>query len=329
MDQFVADFTNQIKEALKIGENANLINPNKKIDNVIITGLGGSGIGGKIASELIANEIKVPVVVNNGYFIPKFASKNTLVIVSSYSGNTEETVSAMRQALDVPCEVACVTSGGEVMQIAKETKSNCILIPGGNPPRAMLAYSLVQQLFLLNNYGLISENFKNELISSVELLDSNEEQIKDEAKDIANKIHGKTPVIYIEDYMSGVATRFKQQINENSKELCWDHVIPEMNHNELVGWAGGSNDYAPIFLINETDYSRNKVRQRVSKDIISKYSNTVIEIKSKGDSIIQRALYLIHLTDWISVYLGNIKKVDTIEVDVITGLKEELSRFND
>ena len=246
MDQFVADFTNQIKEAVKIGENANLHNPNKKIDNVIITGLGGSGIGGKIVSELIADEIKVPVIISSSYFIPKFASKNTLVIVSSYSGNTEETVSAMKQAINASCEIACITSGGEVLETAKSNNYNYIVVPGGNPPRSMLAYSLVQQLFLLNNYNLISSDFKEELTKSIDLLDANENSIKVEAEEIANKIHGKIPVIYIEDYMSGVATRFKQQINENAKELCWDHVIPEMNHNELVGWAGGSTDLMSV-----------------------------------------------------------------------------------
>lgn len=328
MDKFVANFTNQIREAIAIGEDASLKKSDKKIDNVIITGLGGSGIGGKIVSELIAEEIKIPVIINNSYFLPKFASENTLVIVSSYSGNTEETVSVLKQAIDARCEIACVTSGGEVLEIAQKNKLNFIVIPGGNPPRSMLAYSVVQQLFILSHYDLISDRFKNELSLSLDLLDNNVEEIKLEAEKVAKTIFGKIPVIYIENSLGGVATRFKQQINENAKALCWDQVIPEMNHNELVGWAGGNENIVPIFLINESDYPRNKVRQRVSKEIMTNYTSSIVEIHSRGESIIQRALYLIHLTDWVSVYLGNLKKVDTIEVDVITGLKEELSRFN-
>lgn len=327
MERFVSIFTKQLKEAIEIG-NSSSFNPfTKKITNVIISGLGGSGIGGKIVSELVQDELKVPVIINNNYFLPSFANEETLVIISSYSGNTEETVYALEQALEIGCEIACITSGGKVKQTAEEKGLNHIIIPGGNPPRSMLPYSLVQQFFILNYYNLISSKSFEEIEKSILLLDNTIDSIKTQAKGIAKKLLNKTTAIYADTSIGAVATRFKQQINENAKALCWDHVIPEMNHNELVGWAGGSNQFAAIFLKNETDFNRNQVRFNVSQEIIEKYTDTVLEIYSKGDTLIQKALYLILLTDWISVYLGNLKGVDTIEVDVISNLKEELSNI--
>lgn len=327
MQRFVSAFTKQLQEAIEIGKSTQLSPTNKAIQNIVISGLGGSGIGGKIVAQLTEKQLSVPVVINNNYALPNFANENTLVIISSYSGNTEETVSALKEAISKGCEIACITSGGEIESLAKENNINLIIVPGGNPPRAMLTYSLVQQFFILNNYGLINNSFLTEIQNSIKLLNNNEEAIKKEAKEAAEKINEKILAIYADSGYEGVTVRFKQQINENSKVLCWNHVIPEMNHNELVGWAGGSNEYAAIFLRNDNDFERNQVRMEVSKDIISKHTNTVIEIYSKGTSKIERTLYLILLTDWVSVFLADLRGVDSIEVDVITGLKNKLSSF--
>lgn len=327
MQRFVSVFAEQLTQAINIGEEAALRSAKNGIDNIVISGLGGSGIGGKIVSELVEGQLEIPVIVNNSYFLPKFANKNTLVIVSSYSGNTEETVFVLKEAIARGCETACITSGGKVAQLAKKHGLNHIIIPGGNPPRSMLTFSLVQQFYILNHYNIIDNSFSQKLNDSINLLNHAVENIKAEAERVANAILGKTVAIYANARIEGVATRFKQQINENAKALCWDHSIPEMNHNELVGWAGGNQNFAAIFLDNEDDFNRNKVRARVSKEIIGNYTDTVITINSKGNSLIEKALYLILLTDWVSVYLGNLKKIDTIEVDVITNLKNELSKF--
>lgn len=327
MQRFVSIFTQQLQEAIEIGNNSQLKPTPKAINNIVISGLGGSGIGGKIVSQLTEKQLNIPTVINNSYELPTFANENTLVIISSYSGNTEETVSTLIEAIDKGCEIACITSGGEVEALAKKHNLNHIIVPGGNPPRAMLTYSLVQQFFILNNYNIIDKSFLGNLEESITLLNKNEESIKQEAKEVANKIVGTMLAIYADSGYEGVTVRFKQQINENAKTLCWNHVIPEMNHNELVGWAGGSNNYSAIFLRNDNDFERNQVRIKASKEIILKHTDNVIEVYSKGTSKIQRTLYLILLTDWISVYLADLRKVDSIEVDVITGLKNKLSSF--
>lgn len=327
MKSLVEIFTKQLEEAIQIGKNAKLTPATNKINNVVITGLGGSGIGGKIVSQLVSNEITVPVIINNDYTIPNFVNENTLVIASSFSGNTEETLSALSAAENKNAVIACITSGGKLLELAKEKGYNHIILPEGDSPRAMLSYSLTQQLFLLNHFGLISEKPIENLGSAIQLLNNNITSIKTEAKEIANKIFNKTPIIYAEAKFEGVAVRLRQQLNENAKVLCWHHIVPEMNHNELVGWAGGNDTLAVINFHSNLDHARSSKRMEIGKEIITRYTSTYIDVYAKGDSIIEQSLYLILLGDWISVFLAELKNVDPIEVNVISFLKGELAKF--
>ncbi len=327
MKSLVEQFQNQLTEALSIGRNANLSPFNGQIDNILITGLGGSGIGGKIVSQLVADEISLPIVINNNYNIPNFVGKNTLVIVSSFSGNTEETLEAMQHAMDKGAEIACITSGGKVEQISKANNYNHIILPPGDSPRAMLSYSLTQQLFLLAHYGLIGSGFESKIESAIKLLNNEVAQIKETAKRIADAIFEKNTIIYSEGMYEGVAIRLRQQLNENAKVLCWHHALPEMNHNELVGWAGGNKSFAVIVLRNEDDYYRTQKRMDIQKPIIEQYASGYYELFSKGTNNIEKALYFILLGDWISVYLSELRGVDPIEVRVISHLKSELAKI--
>ena len=139
------------------------------------------------------------------------------------------------------------------------------------------------------------------------------------------KLNKKFPIIYACSGFEGVAIRFRQQLNENAKVLVSHNVIPEMNHNELVGWTE-KGKYAVVIIRNEVDYERNQMRIAINKEIITKYAKTIIEIKSKGESLIENTLYLIHLTDWVSFYLAEIRSVDAVEVKVIDFLKGELGK---
>jgi glucose/mannose-6-phosphate isomerase len=326
MKDLVALFTSQLAEAINIGKNASLSSCDKEIKNVVITGLGGSGIGGKIVGQLVANDIPVPVTINNDYHLPNFVNENTLVIASSFSGNTEETLAALAIAKNKGAEIACITSGGKVLEIAKSNNYNHIILPFGKSPRAMLTYSLTQQFFLLNHYNLIGNDFISQIRNAIELLNTEIENIKNEAKNIADSIFNKTTVIYSEANFEGVAIRFRQQLNENAKVLCWHNVLPEMNHNELVGWAGGNEEKAVIVLRNETDYYRTQTRMDIQKTVIEKHTSTYIECYSKGNSNTARALYFILLGDWVSVYLSELRNVDNIEVKIIDHLKSELAK---
>lgn len=327
MKKLVADFPDQIREAIHIGEQAKLSSAKKKISNVFISGLGGSGIGGTIVSELVAMEASVPITVSKGYFIPKFVNEHTLVIISSYSGNTEETLSCLDLAIKRKAKVVCVTSGGKAAEIAKKKKLDVVIIPGGNPPRACLGYSLTQLFFILSHHQLISKKFKSQLKTSYEFLLNEKNAIMAEAKTVAEKLHGKTPMIYATTYFEGIAIRFRQQLNENAKILCGHHVIPEMNHNELVGWAGGSEKISVVIFRDKDEFLRNNARIEINKEVISKYTPHITEIWSKGKSPIEKAMYFIHFGDWVSLFLSEIKGVDSMEVKVIDHLKGALSKM--
>jgi glucose/mannose-6-phosphate isomerase len=234
----------------------------------------------------------------------------------------------MESAVKNNCMVICVTSGGKIAMNAKHHECGLILIPGGNPPRACLAYSLTQILYILHHYNLISNNFKTEMSDAIELLEKEERTIHLEAKLMSDFFYNRIPVIYTIDGYNGVATRFRQQINENAKMLCWHNILPEMNHNELVGWTENHDELAVIFLRNKDDYSRTQARYAISKEVIEKYCPHTHELWSKGQSRLARTLYLIHITDWISVFLAEKKNVDVMEVKVIDHLKGELSKLD-
>lgn len=326
MDTLIANFTKQLEEAIEIGRNATINKSEHPIHNITVTGLGGSGIGGNMVAEFVSDELKVPFLVNKDYFLPKYINENSLVIVSSYSGNTEETLLALEEAIERRAKIVCVSSGGKVIEVANEKGLDFVQVPGGNPPRASLGYSLVQQLYILSYLNLISNKFEKEILSSMKLLDEAQGSIKEEAEQIAGRLINKIPIIYVTTPMASIAVRFRQQINENAKMLCWHHVIPEMNHNELVGWRIKQDDWAVVFLRNDNDFARNQLRIEINKQVISKYSNEIIEIYSKGTSHIERALYFICLTDWVSFYLSKLRHVDALEVEVIDFLKSSLAK---
>ncbi|MCB9190171.1 MAG: bifunctional phosphoglucose/phosphomannose isomerase [Flavobacteriales bacterium] len=328
MKELIKDFTNQIAHAIVIGNAYEPSDWNANISNVLISGLGGSGIGGTIAAEVVASEAHVPIVTNNGYFIPNFVSINTLFLACSYSGNTEETISAAKLAHEEGAKIVVISSGGKLKEMADELGWDFIGIPGGQPPRASFGLSFPEVLYGLHAHGIISKKFEKELEAAINLLDDNESAIQEEAKQVTEKLFGKIPVIYAADGFGGVATRFRQQINENSKMLCWHHVIPEMNHNELVGWRDKNEDLAVIIFRNETDFKNIQARMEINKGTFAEYTSTTIEVWSKGTSDLQRALYLIHLGDWVSFFLGEKKGVDITEVKVIDHLKGELAKLS-
>lgn len=327
MRRLVKQFTAQLSEALEIGEKANLKPSKNQINNIVITGLGGSGIGGKIATQIVADQIKIPAVINNDYTMPKFINENTLVIVSSFSGNTEETLEALKVAQKANSEIACITHGGKLAEIARENDYNLLILPKAFSPRAMLTYSVIQQLYLFNHYGFVNNDYVEQTKATVALLDKEVEDIISTAKQTARALQNKTFVTYSESSMEGVIVRFKQQINENSKALGWAHVFPEMNHNELVGWAGGKEEYAVIIFRSSYEHPRSSVRIDICKDIFKKHTSTVLEFNAKGDSFLAQTFYHILLGDWISVYLAELYKVDDVEVEVINFLKAELAKI--
>ena len=315
-----------MRHAIELGENVSIkttfIVP---IQNIIISGMGGSGIGGDLLSELMEGEIKVPIICNKGYTLPSFVGANSLVILSSYSGNTEETLSVGHQALTRGIKPICITSGGALAEMAKESGWDLVIIPSGRPPRASLGYSAIQLFYVLYKLNLIDISFKAKLIASADLMENTQPEVMQQAESITQKLQSKIIITFSEDKLSSVALRFKQQVNENSKAHLWVNALPEMNHNELVAWCERNEDLAVVYLVTKDMNTRVRERMAFNRPVIEKVTPHVFEIEAKGEDTYQEHFYLIHLTDWISYYLGVVKGYDPMEIDVLIALKNHMS----
>ncbi len=327
MKELIEAFPDNIKEAIGIAESANLKRPQNEIKHILMCGLGGSGIGAKLVANWLMDEIKLPVILVNDYTIPAFVNENTLVIGSSYSGNTEETTKAIDEAKSRGSHIICICSGGKLKIFCEENGYDCIIVPGGNPPRSALAYSVIQLLHIFAELGFVSHEHKASMIKGGNLIEREKESIHKLAQEMASHLFKKVGIYYAEAKYEGVIVRARQQFNENSKYLGWHHVIPEMNHNELVGWTGGDDRFAPIFFNTGDLHPRNYRRFEISQDAVQKKCGKVLLVHAKGDSFIERSIYLINIVDWASYYLCEMNGADIIDIEIIDYLKGELAKF--
>lgn len=327
MLQLIEGFPEHLVQSLNICKDTSLKPAETNFSNVLITGLGGSGIGGTIVADLIAHKSKVPIVVNKDYNIPGFVGSETLVIACSYSGNTEETLMATNQCLEAGAHVAVITSGGIIANIADKKALNKIVVPGGNPPRSMLGFSLVALLYYMAHYNIANINAEAEIPAIAKMLMAEQDSMKLHSAQLAKKLIDKVFAVYAAEGMGGVATRLRQQLNENAKMPGWDAVVPEMNHNELVGWEGGNANLAAIFLRSNHDFGRNAHRIEINKELLLQKTPHVYEIVAKHGTPLAEALYLICWGDWLSYYLSELNKVDIMDIKAIDFLKGELSKL--
>lgn len=326
MASLVEGFPGQLKDAQSVPMLHGSWPSAEGISSALVCGLGGSGIGGTILSNLCASHSKIPVNVSKEYGLPSYAGKDTLLIISSYSGNTEETLASLEEAIKRKCRIVCISSGGKVEALAKQHALPCLVVPGGMPPRACLGFSLVQLLRIAVHYHLLPENVLKELNAGISLIQKEKEQIQKDARSLASFLLNKYPILYSTGPWEGVSIRFRQQLNENAKILCSHHVVPEMNHNELVGWTSRDEKLAVVLLKDPKEYERNTLRFELLEQVIRKYTPHLVSLHAKGDSAVEKSMYLIHLCDWASVYLAELRGVDAIEVKVIDHLKTELGK---
>jgi len=328
--KYIEGFTRQLADALKIGQALDLERPGSDIRNIVIAGMGASGISANLVESLTFGRIPIPLTVCKSYNIPQFVSPHTLFIACSYSGDAEETVAALNKALLKRAQVIAVASGGKLLDICKEYNLYYIqLPPGSDSPRAMLAYNMNALFYILYHTNLIGAAFIKETENAIEFLDRGEKGIQSEAELIAKKLKGKLPMIYCDNRLHAMALRFQQQLNENAKQLAHVNTFPEMNHNELAGWHFPENILPflqPIYLYSDHDHERVEKRMELCRDYFEKKSNSIIDIIGEGASLLEQYYYLIHLTDWISFYLAKKNGVDPDPTEPVMKLKKELER---
>ena len=330
MRELLEGFTKQLHMALEVGSKIAVTQPEDEIRNVVIAGLGGSGIGGTLAEAITYNDIKAPISLAKSYEIPSFVGKHTLFVACSFSGNTEETLEVLGKALEAGAKVVAITTGGKLAALAEEKGLDRVVFEGLAPnPRQHLPYSLTLLLLTLKAYGLTALDFESQAANAAKLIDDNFDSIKAEAKELAGKLKGKLPILYSGTQLGGLTVRFQQQLNENSKQLAHANVFPEMNHNELVGWKKLENILGQSVVMvfrSPSEHSRVGMRLDICTEIFEKKAEEVITLQPKGNSLLEQILYYTSLTDWVSFFLAELNEVDPFPVDVITYLKDELAK---
>jgi glucose/mannose-6-phosphate isomerase len=325
MDKLIEKFPAQMLEAVELTKGIKLSKRAHTINNVLVCGLGGSGIAGNLAYDLTADQITVPVLVNKGYELPSFAGDNTLLILCSYSGNTEETLSCAAQAVERGLKPVCVASGGKLKELAQKHNFDFIQVPGGAPPRTTLGFGSTILLYILDQFALIDLTVSEEITALSEFLTHEQAGIKADSQVLAKVLKDKTVIVYSEGRIESAILRLKQQINENSKSNCWINVLPELNHNELVGWKFKNDTLAALFFRTDFENPRNVLRFDFIHPVVAANVSMVQEVKAKGKTLLEQYFYLIHFGDWLSYYMAIEHGVDPVEVHVIDKLKNHLS----
>lgn len=313
-----------------MGQTMDLHRPGSDTRNIVISGMGASGIAANLVESLTFGRVPIPITVCKSYSLPQFVSPHTLFIACSYTGDTEETVAALHKALLKRASIIAVASGGKLLDIAREYNLFYIQLPAGaESGRYMIGHMMTALLYALYHTNLIGAAFIKETENAIEYIDRGEKAIQVEAELIARKLKGKLPIIYCDARLHAMATRFQQQLNENSKHLAHVNVFPEMNHNELTGWQH-PEAILPllqvIYLYSDHDHERIEKRMEICRSIFEGKSNPIIDIVAEGASLLEQYYYLLHLTDWISYWLARENGVEPDPSETRLYLKKELDK---
>lgn len=324
MSKVITDSPEQLKVGLSLAENIKILGDFK---NVIICGIGGSALPYDILNSVVRPEI--PVYIHRDYNLPEFANSQSLIICISYSGNTEEGVSSLKEAVNKNLKVVAIATGGKFEEIAKENKILFVKIPSGIQPRSATGYLFSALVKVLINSAIIKDISFNILDLVSELKDANEE-LQKEGKKLAKKIEKKIPIIYASNTFETVAHILKIKFNENSKIPAFYNVFPELNHNEMVGYTGikklGSKNFVVIILQNSEDHLRTQKRMKLTANLIKKSGVKVEFIEVKKGSVMFKIFSTLLLGDWISYYTALNQKVDPSPVKLVEDFKKQMAK---
>jgi len=307
-----------------------------KINNIIFNGIGGSAISGDIIQSLMWNKLNIPIYVNRNNKLPKWANKNTLVITQSYSGNTEETLNFFKQSFQKKCKMISISSGGKLQTFCEKREINHIKLPQGLIPRNAISYFIFISLIILEKTGLTNNIYKlnlEEILNVTKgVIKQNNKNVKTEknpSKKIALKILNTIPQLYGWGIFSPIAKRWSNQFNENSKLISKYDIIPESNHNDIVGWSQNyeiSKKFS-CFLFRDKHLENIDMSKRLNfmKILYSDSSANLIEIYNEGNDSLSKILYLISFGDYISCYTAILREIDPTPVLIIDELKEKMN----
>lgn len=300
--------------------------------NVVVTGMGGSALAAGMAKTWLS--LPVPFEVVKNYTLPQYVGKNTLVVASSYSGNTEETLSALADAEKRGARTAVLAAGGALLAVAKDKRYPHVQLPGDLQPRMAVVYNLNALIALLESFGLV-QNKRAGLGSVADWLSQaiavwapgvpTEQNL---AKQLAEKAVGKTPVVYAGPLMAPVAYKWKISFNENAKNVAFWNELPEFNHNEFIGWSSHpvEKPFAVFDLVSSFENPRVLKRFDISDRLLSGKRPKAVRVDLQGETPLHHMLWGATLADFVSIYLAILNGVNPTPVDLIEKLKAELAR---
>jgi glucose/mannose-6-phosphate isomerase len=322
----------QLRDAMWRVESANLA-PYDCPGGLVVAGMGGSAIGGSLARAVLGDRASRPVVLARGYALPAWTTPDTTVLCASYSGNTEETLAVFEAAGALGARRIAATTGGKLAEAAREDGVPVIPFPGGFQPRAAVAYSLVTALEVAGLCGA-----GERLHAEIDVAAAHAEHLVAKwspdapddclAKELARGLQGTIPQIAGAGLTAPIAYRWKTQINENAQVPSFSNELPELDHNEIVGWDGAPElgRFSAVFLDDSDLHPRIRQRLELTRGLIAGNAAATYRIESIGETRMERLVSLVLLGDLVSLYLAVLRGIDPSPVQVIERLKGELAR---
>lgn len=305
--------------------------PSKPISNVVLSGMGGSALPGVFLSSWPG--MTVPFEISRNYSLPSHVNEHSLVIASSYSGNTEESLSSLEDAEKRGAQIVVIAAAGKLLEIAKEKNYPLFQIPSGVQPRMTSLYFLAAFIQLLEPLGLVPEGSQKELDAAGGWLEqfvagwrADVPVSKNPTKQIAQELMGKTVIVYSGPKLFPAANKFKICINENAKNLAWVNQYPEFSHNEFIGWSSHpvQKPFAVVEIRSNLEHPRIQKRFEVSERLLSGKRPSPIVITPQGETLVQQLLWTIVHDDFVSIYLAILNGVNPTPVDLVEKFKVEL-----
>jgi glucose/mannose-6-phosphate isomerase len=329
------DFPAQCERAMRLALEWSLPPLPREPHLVVISGMGGSGIGGDYLRALFEAESHLPALVVRDYHLPHCVDEHTLVFTVSYSGNTEETLACYSAARERDAMIVSLSSGGELQAWAHRDGVPHLQVPGGQPPRTALGYLFLPMLVLCERWSLLPDmeaartRTLQRLVQGRNRWGIHTPYEQNPAKQLAQALHRRIPLLYGSGgYRAIIATRWKGQINENAKQHAFANTFPELNHNEILGWVGATQqaDNFSVVVLRDPDESRQtRTRIEVTRNLVGNAAEWH-EVWAEGASLLERLLTLTYLGDFVSLYLAYLNQVDPYTIDYIDLLKAELKK---
>jgi glucose/mannose-6-phosphate isomerase len=331
----IRELPQQCRSAWTLAGEVELPPLQEEVRHVVVVGMGGSAIGGALLQGMVAGECAVPITVVRGYTLPAFVrGSQYLVVGCSYSGDTEEVLSAFGEGLERDVQTVAVATGGELAALAQEERVPLVRFDYQSQPRAALGYSFTLLLGLLFRLGLLRD-YAADVEEAIQVMESWQTEIDSEvptarnrAKSLADRLKGQLPVIYGAGFLAAVANRWKTQLNENSKHWAFFEMLPELHHNAVVGFGipQSVRDRVVVLMLRSgLDHPRVQARWEATQDLLQREGVAAETLSGRGGSRLAHMLSLIHLGDYVSFYLAMLNGVNPTPVESITFLKRQLA----